>query len=179
MRNPLEAIPNPTRKALFIALLIWTLVLFAAFQPLSAPLQTPPAPAGIVSFELAGTVEKAGAMIDSWDASARLYAAFGLGFDFLFMPSYALTLALGILLAAGRHPDPFARAGAWLGWGALAAAVFDAVENIALFASLLGPVTAPWPQVAGWCATVKFTLLLLGIFYGLAGWLWPKARGAA
>ncbi len=174
MRHPLDCIPEKTRKPLFIALLIWTLILFAIFRPLSAPLTNAAAPSGIVSFELARTPENAARMVDSWDARAQLFAAFGLGLDYLFMPSYALAIALGILLAAGRHPGSFAKLGAWPGWGLFAAAIFDAVENIALWNVLLGAANPAWPTVSFWCASVKFAMILLRILYALAGWFWPK-----
>ena len=176
MRHPLDFIPDRTRKPLFWALLGLTLILFAIFRPLGAPLTTSAAPSGIVSFELARTPENAQAMVASWDARAQLFAAFGLGFDYLFMPSYAFAIALACLLAAGRHAGAFAKISAWLGWGAFLAAIFDSVENIGLWNSLLGPVGATWPQVSYWCAMFKFALILLGILYGLVGWVWPRER---
>jgi hypothetical protein len=176
MNHPLTFISDGKRKPIFIAALVWTLILFAIFQPLGTPITNAAAPSGIVSFELARTPVNAQAMIDSWDARAQLYAAFGLGFDFLFMPTYALALALGSLLAAGRHPGWFAKLGAWIGWGALAAPLFDAIENIGLWNSLLGHAQSAWPAVSFWCATAKFALILLGILYGLIGWLWPKKK---
>ena len=61
--------------------------------------------------------------------------------------------------------------GAWLGWGAYAAALFDAVENYALARMLLmNQVWSPYPQVAAFSASVKFGLLALGIVF-CAGWL--------
>jgi hypothetical protein len=91
------------------------------------------------------------------------------------MPVYATTLALGILLAAGRHPGWFETLGAWLGWGAYAAALFDAVENYALARMLLlNQVWSPYPEVAAFSASVKFGLLSLGLVYALIGWTWPK-----
>jgi hypothetical protein len=176
MKHPLDFIPSVSRKRVFIALLVWTLILMAVSQVINAPLRTPAVPASIVSFELARTPANAQAMVASWDAHARLFAAFGLGFDYLFMPSYAFTIALACLLAAGRHKGWFASLGAWLGWGVFAAALFDALENIGLWKSLLSPVSAPWPAVSFWCANFKFTLILLGILYGLVGWVWPKKR---
>jgi hypothetical protein len=176
MKHPLDFIPDKSRKPLFWAFLAGTVILFAVFRPLGAPLTTSAAPSGIVSFELARTPVNAQAMLDSWDARAQLYAAFGLGFDFLFMPVYALALALGALLAAGRHPGWFAKLGAWIGWGALAAPLFDATENLGLWNSLLGHVNSAWPEVSFWCASFKFGLILLGILYGLIGWLWPKKK---
>ncbi|MFH1905924.1 MAG: hypothetical protein ABIL11_00845 [Chloroflexota bacterium] len=70
MRHPLEFIPNPSRKRIFIALLIWTFILMAVSQIINAPLRTPAAPVSIVSFELARTPERAQAIMDSWDATA-------------------------------------------------------------------------------------------------------------
>ncbi len=174
MRHPLDFITPPVRKPLFLSFLALTLILFAVFRALNAPLITPSAPGGIVTFELAGEIKPAAEILASWDATAQLFAAFGLGLDYLFMPAYALALALGILLAAGRHPGAFAKIGAPLGWGALAAALFDAVENFALWNFMLGDFQALWPRLAAFCAAVKFALLLLGLLYALLGWLLPK-----
>ena len=195
MKHPLENIPVLSRKPLFWAFFSGTLILFAVFRVLDAPLRTSAAPSGIVSFELAGTPFQAQAIIDSWHEAAFLassvagqpvpglvsrayaFAAFGLGIDYLFMPVYATALALGILLAAGRHKGWFSAFGAWLGWGAFTAALFDAVENYALARMLLmNEVWSPYPELAAFSASVKFVLLLLGLFYALVGWLWPKKR---
>ena len=176
MLHPLAAIPADKRKFPFLSLLALTLILFAVFRVLDASLRTPAAPNGIVSYELAGTPAAAQSILASWDARDRLFAAFGLGLDYLFMPAYALALSLGILLTAGRHAGAFAKLGAWMGWGALAAALFDAVENFSLWQFLLGDFQALWPRLASICATVKFALLLLGLAYALIGWLWPKRK---
>jgi len=78
-----------------------------------------------------------------------LFAVFGLGIDYLFMPVYATALGLGILLVAGRRKGWFAIFGDWLGCGAYAAAAFDAVENYALARMLLlNEVCLPYPDVA-------------------------------
>lgn len=106
---------------------------------------------------------------------AYSFAVFGLGIDYLFMPVYATALALGILLVAGKHKSWFRILGAWLGWGAYAAAMFDAVENYALARMLLmNQVWSPYPEVAAFSASIKFALLSLGLFYALVGWVWPK-----
>jgi hypothetical protein len=123
---------------------------------------------------LAGTQAKSDEIISSWDAAAQLYAAFGLGFDFLFMPVYATAIALGVLLAAGRHPGKFESLGAWIGWGAFVAALFDSAENVCLFNLLLGNGGADYAGMAATYATVKFGLILLGIALALIGWAWPK-----
>ena len=174
MKHPLAFISDSIRKPVFIALLAWTLALMAVSQVINAPLRTPAAPASIVSFELARTPANTQTMVASWDAHAQLHAAFGLGLDYLFMPSYAFVIALACLLAAGRRKGWFAAIGAWLGWGVFLAAIFDALENIGLWHSLLGSVNAPWPAVSFLCAVFKFTLILLGIAFGLIGWILPK-----
>lgn len=176
MNHPLDFIPDNRRKPLFFSLLLLTLILFAVFRALDTPLRTAAAPNGIVSYELAGDIKPAAEILASWDARAQLFAAFGLGLDYLFMPAYALALSFGILLASSRHAGWFSRFGAWPGWGALAAAIFDAVENFSLWRFLLGDFQALWPRLAAVCATVKFTLLLLGLAYALIGLLWPKQR---
>jgi hypothetical protein len=172
MQHPLDFIPDKSRKPIFIALLIWTLGLFAVFRVLDQPL----APNGIVSFELARTAERASAILASWSALAKLYAAFGLGLDYLFMPSYAVTISLGVLLAMRRHDGLFVFIGKWIGWGSLIAALFDAAENFALWKSLTQGVNDLWPQVAFGCASFKFGLILIGIGFTLMGWIMPKSK---
>ncbi len=176
MKHPLENIHSPSRTSLFWAFLAGTLVLFAVFRVLNVPLITSAAPGGIVTFELAGSIEKTTEILLSWDEQAELFAAFGLGLDYLFMPFYALALGLGTLLAAGRHTAWLKSFGTLAGWGTLAAALFDAIENFALWQILSGVLAQPWPALAAFCAQVKFGLLFLGLLYALVGWLWPKRR---
>lgn len=174
MRHPLELIPQTFRKPAFYIFFLLTLLIFGAFRMLDAPLKTDAAPNGIVSFELARTTEAAQAIRDSWDTNARLFAAFGLGLDYLFMPAYALALSLGLLLSASNRSGWYSQLAAWMGWGALAAALFDAVENYALWKELTGSVFSPYPEIAALCASVKFALLLAGLLVVIAGWLLNK-----
>ena len=174
MSHPLEFIPKIVQKKVFFSLFALTLGLFGVFYLLDAPLKTDAAPNGIVSFELAGSSEKANAIIQSWDARAQRFAAFGLGLDYLFMPVYALAISLGVLMAARKHGGFFEKIGAYIGWGALLAALFDAVENLALWQLLNGTTTALSPSIAFFAATIKFFLILVGIFFALTGWFLPK-----
>jgi hypothetical protein len=139
-------------------------------QIVAQPLQTPTAPRGIVSYEFAGTTDRVTAIFAGWDEQARVHAGFSLGFDYLFMPLYAMTIALGCLWAAERWRwRPVAGLGSLLAWGVWGAAVLDAVENLALWQLLTGPVADPWPALAWWCALIKFVLVGLGMVYILAG----------
>ncbi len=168
MWHPVTLIPF----TMFWPLLIATLIVMAAFQILDRPLRTPAAPYGIVSFELAGNTDAARAMIDSWDDRARLYAAFGLGLDYLFMLLYATTIAIACLWIADIYALagwPLAGWGVLVAWGVWLAAVLDGIENYALWRLLTGPVVNPWPGIARWCASFKFVLIAIGILYGIAG----------
>lgn len=176
LHHPLDFVPLKLRRTLFFVFLGLTAACFAVFQLLDQPLRTPAAPSGTVSFELAGSVEKAREIVDSWDAGARMNSAFGLGFDYLFMPIYATALSLGVLLAVDRRRGGWSALGKALGWAAFAASGFDSVENLALFSILKGNVFAPYPQIAAGCATIKFVLIFAGLFYGLTGWLFPEKR---
>lgn len=172
---------------LFWPALILTLAILAVFSVIDAPLRVGPASEGffkgIIAFELAGSVAVSQAMLDAWDAHARLNAAFALGLDYLYMPSYAL--AIGLAAAwAGRQLGAWRRCliglGRALAWGLGVAAVLDAIENFALLKILLaGATVPPWPTVAAACATVKFGLVILGLAYALAGvvfWLLARLR---
>jgi hypothetical protein len=162
--------------------------LFAIFRVIDRPLQTEAAPNGIISLELAGNARTARAILDSWEQTSRMlsatsapnpdivnvpyvFAAFGLGLDYLFMPMYSLALALGTLLAAQKHAGWLRSLAEAAGYGALAAALFDAVENYALLQMLLGEFDAGLPATASFCAIVKFGLLLFGIVVSAAAWL--------
>ncbi|NOH02299.1 MAG: hypothetical protein HND47_10260 [Chloroflexi bacterium] len=175
MRHPLEFIPLNLRKPFFYIFLALTLLTFGVFGVLDRPLRTSAAPNGIVSFELARTADASQTMLGSWDENARLFAAYGLGFDYLFMPVYALALALGLLLAGYEKPKAYHTLTAWMGWTPFAASGFDAVENYALWQILIGNPSAALPQAAAFCATVKFVLLTAGTVLAVAGWVIPRA----
>jgi len=55
------------------------------------------------------------------------------------------------------------------GYGAFAAALFDAVENYALFQILLNRISSPYPEMGDYCASIKFSLLIFGLIYALTG----------
>ena len=174
MPHPLERVPDQYRRPLLIAFLFLTLALFAVFRILDQPLRTDAAPNGIVSFELAGSPGNSQEMVSSWSPKGLLFAAFGLGLDYLFMPSYALALAFATLLVMQKHVGWIRSLGSLAGYGALAAPLFDAVENYALWKVLLGAFKSYYPLIAAACATLKFGLLLFGLLIVLLGLVYPK-----
>ena len=180
MKHPLEFIPLNLRKPLFYVFFAMTIAIFGIFNILDQPLRTDVAPNGIVSLELAGTPEKVFQILTSWEPinvqgpaiykmKGYLIAAFGLGFDYLFMPTYALVLSLGLLLAMGNKKNRYAVFAGWMGWGVFVAALFDAMENYMLWRVLTGDIISPYPEIAAICATIKFILLILGLVTALSG----------
>jgi len=194
VEHPLQFVPLSYRKQFFFTFLFLTLVLFAVFRVLDQPLQTDAAPNGIVSFELAENTLTARAITDSWKQLSLLlsatgqpnsdivnvayvFAAFGLGLDYLFMPIYALALGFATLLVTQKHAGWLHSLAVVAAYGAFVAALFDAVENYALFQILLGRGESSYPEIAAFCATIKFSLLIFGIMVVLLGWLLPgKAK---
>jgi len=175
MRHPFESIPAGKRRPLFALLLILTLIVMGVLQSVDGSLRSEVAPQGIVSFELAGDVAAAREILDSWGSQARVRAGFSLGFDFLFLALYSTTIACAcawISAALRGSVRPLALLGLLLAWGQWLAALLDAIENTALLITLLDVPAPPWPQIAYWCAIVKFTLVLLGLFYVILGGVW-------
>jgi len=181
--HPLARLSPSTQRRALPLLIVSTLAMTAVLQVIGRPLQTTAAPLGIVSFELAGTLATSQTMIASWDSSAQLHAAFSLGLDYLYMPLYAVAVALACVRTAAtslRSPQAAASLGLLLAWGLGLAALLDALENAALWQVLQGSAAAAWPVVARCCAIVKFALVLAGLFYAGAGsalYLFKKARG--
>ena len=173
IRNPMHIIDPYVRKKTLVVLILIVLSIFLVFRSLDIPLQTLAAPSGIVSYELAGISQKNGQILTSWDSHAKLFAAFGLGFDYFFMLVYASAISLTCLISSQRHKGWFASLGDWAGWGVFLAAGMDAIENLALWNQLTGAVSSSWSALAAGCATVKFTFIILGVSYALLAGLLP------
>ncbi len=171
-RHPFEFLPPGWWPRFFWPLLGLTVLLMVVFAVTGAPLTTEAAPYGVVSLELAGTVENAQQILNSWNGDAQIRAAFGLGLDYLFMVVYASTIAFGCGMTARvleRREWPLARWGTLLSWGVLLAAILDSIENFGLTAIIFGSVVSPWPEIARWCAVFKFALIFIGIVYVIYG----------
>ena len=181
MPHPLEFLPPTVRKPFFYFFLALTLIVFGIFSQLDKPLKLDESlrkimPCGVVSFEVAGDVDSAQRMVNSLKANeqALLSITFGLGFDYLFMPVYALALSLGLLLARGEHLSRYYSLANFMGWGAFAATLFDATENYALWHTLTLNAVSPYPQLAAVCATIKFGLLIVGLVTAVAATVYKR-----
>ncbi|HWQ13237.1 MAG TPA: hypothetical protein VNL77_10575 [Roseiflexaceae bacterium] len=141
------------------------------------PIRRPPeAPWGIVDFELAGTWDRAEPMLQSWQASGLLGSLrFNLWADFVFLAGYATALSAGCALVATRLSGGWGALGLALTWGALAAGILDAIENVALLRTI-GHFERGTPgqasgtlRLAQWCAAAKFALVIAGLLYYILG----------
>jgi hypothetical protein len=172
MKHPLQMIPASNQRTVFIVLLAATLVLMVLMNAIGAPLITETAPSGIISYELAGSLQNAREIIASWDEPARIRAAFSLGLDFLFLAVYSTTIGLGCLLAGNvlsRRSWPLVALSVPLAWGQWLAALADALENTGLTLILFGSQTGYLALVTRWSAIIKFALIFAGLIYAFLG----------
>jgi len=161
MMHPLGSLPKGTKLPLFIWLLVTTFWLGLVFRFIG------PYSPNIVDFEFCRTLDRANAIIKAWSEVARVQAAFNLGFDFLFIPIYSTTIALACIWAANKLGGNriWHNMGMLFAWGLWVAAILDCVENYALLTMLEGTVANPFPALATMCATIKFSLILLGLAF--------------
>ena len=135
----------------------------------------------ILDFEFAGSHARATQIVAEWGPKGRSDAHLSLLLDYGYMLSYGLFFALaGFAVrdtARARGWQRLAAIGAVIPFFALAAASFDASENVALLLTLAGNGGSFAPPFAAVCSAVKWTLITIAIFYALCGLvLWLRAR---
>jgi hypothetical protein len=168
MRDPLALLSPLARRRFTATAVLATAALTGVLGSLDIPLRNPAAEHGIMSFELAGNLERASAILGSWDARARVYAALSLGIDYVYLLSYSTLLALFCSWGSRRRAGAWHTAGVWLVWGQWLAALCDAVENFGLIRLLLGSDRDGWAAFAASAAAAKFGLVIAGGLYGVA-----------
>ena len=147
-------------------------LLLLGMAVLDNALKTPEAPAGIISFELAGTLAGAEKIMGSWDGPARIQAGISLGIDFFFLVAYACTLAAASRMVAARlrpRRPWLGTLGCLMAGGAWCAACLDAVENMALIQLLIGRGEGWHAVLASGCAGLKFGLVAAVLAYLFLG----------
>lgn len=151
----------------FIVLLPLTLFAMYIEQVTGVPLKTDAAPSGIISFEFAGTLAAAQAMVKSWGQLGQVYAGLNLGFDFVYILTYVICIGLGcVIVARGGFLSPV---GSILAWAMFAAGLFDCIENYFLIQILLGLGQESSAALAQWCAICKFAIVGAGLAYFFIG----------
>jgi hypothetical protein len=128
---------------------------------------------GIVSFEIAGSEERATEILAEWGEDGEDAARVSLIVDYPYLVAYSIFLALAcasvVAAMRARGADRMADLGAVAGWAALAAGACDAVENLVLLLVLSGGAPGSAPTYALLAATAKFTLLGLTMAYVATG----------
>jgi hypothetical protein len=178
--HPFEFLSAPARRRALLALAAVALATLCVLAGFDADLRGAASPAGMVSFEFAGSRARAERILTEWGEPGRRAAASSLRLDFVFLAAYAPGLALLCAAAAARARaagSRLAAPGAWLAWAALAAGALDALENLALLRVLADSVAAPWPALAAACAGPKFALVAAGLLYAAATPLLVPRRG--
>lgn len=129
--------------------------------------------ASISDFEFAGSSSRAARIVAEWGSEGRHLAHLGLLLDYGYMLSYGLFFALaGFAVrdaARARGWRRMARAGSVVPYFALAAACFDASENVALLLTLGGHGGSFAPPFATACSSIKWALIGIAILYVLCG----------
>jgi ABC-type multidrug transport system fused ATPase/permease subunit len=119
----------------------------------------------IVDLELAGTVERADAVVRGVSTDAIRSAIL---WDFVFIVLYVLALVTGALWSATQFTKRVGRRiGVIAAAGAVAAGLFDVVENLSMLAYLNG--STGWISLARVMAIPKFLLIVFTIVYIIAG----------
>jgi len=176
--NPFSWLSAQSQKSALVFFGISTLMLLITLSIVDQPLKNADS-GGIIAYELAGSFDRSQEMLNSWDHNAKLYAAFSLGIDYLFMVAYSLFLALSIFKLSqnfvGRK-EWLSRLGIYLTWAQFAAACFDAIENYFLFRLLLGSQTEIFSALAFYSSSIKFILIILGLIYIATALILRKRR---
>jgi hypothetical protein len=173
LTHPFQRWPRTRRRAALICAVVATLLPSAAALAVQ-PLHEGKTGQGIIEFELAGSVERAEAILATWRAEGVVDDAKAIQvFDLVYPLIYAAALAGGCVAAAGAWRRAgrarLAGLGIVMAWVAFAAAGFDYVENVGIGVSLWDRPAFPWPQVALAAAVVKFSAIGLALLYALTG----------
>lgn len=175
MAHPFAWLSDAAQKRALTVLLLVVLALSTFLAVLGAPLRTPAAPRGIVSFELAGSATAAARILESWSPAVRELAMLNLGLDYLYLVAYPAFLALACARVAGRlggRAPGFARGGMWLAWSVLASGALDAIENAALIRILTSGPSDALARIAWVTAVPKFALVFAALAYAGVGLAW-------
>ena len=165
--TPFNKISKRTEKKLTFSIAYLFLIASIVMLYIDKHLTNDIAPNGIISFELANTLERSQEILDSWTPLAKVFAGIGLGFDFLYLLIYTLFIAIIIHKVNKKlwSKKAFYKIGELFIWSLLLTAILDAMENICLIKLLTGNAKQHWTSIAYHLASTKFLLILLSLLY--------------
>lgn len=167
--HPVLWIAPEHRSRFFQVIAFATVGVAAVLGMMGQVLHTPHAPLGVLSFELAFTADALRSMFAEWMLLLATSVGFQLGFDFLLIPLYALSLSAALLYSR-KEPAPWIHILAWL---LLVAGACDAVENVCLYRCLVAGPTDAMALAAGLFASTKFIILAVALI------AWPALHFTA
>lgn len=165
--SPFTSISSRSEKKLTFSLLYVFIISVITLRYFNIYLDSAAAPYGILSFELAGSLDQSIEIMNSWTPLSKIFAGLSLGFDFLFLLVYTLFISLlihklNVRLWVGKS---FYRIGEMLIWSMFLTAAFDTIENVSLIKLLIGNHQQFWVSIAHTFATIKFILIAIALVY--------------
>ena len=171
--NKIDLIFKLSYKRTLIISGLLTIIIFLTLGYFDKSLITEAAPNGIISLELAKDIDISIGIISSWNLNARVNMGISLGIDFLFLVVYSIFFATACYLVAQEYLDKnnwMYKIGLLLAKLQFIAALFDAIENIALIKLLLGSNNNIFSLIAYYFASMKFVIITIGIIYIIFGY---------
>ncbi len=166
--HPLSWIPVRHERAILVTLILANILVMLGMGMVDGHLRTEATPFGIASFEFIGDAASAERALSAWGEKGRAYAAFSLGLDYLFLVLYSLLAAMlaGTMSRKLERRFPrISKLSVWVAWTFLFTGLFDAMENTALVAVVMGASDDLWPHLGLLFASIKFTLAAVGATY--------------
>jgi hypothetical protein len=151
---------------IIVFLLIGTLLLFGTLRFQGKDLIRPYAPKGIVSLEMASTINTTKHLLWEWKNDGLIRTVRNnILIDFLFIPFYVMlfyTLCGSISVRLNSTP---AKLGVLLAFFSLIAGIFDVFENVLMLSAYIGIYNSMTTMLTTIFASLKFILLGLSFFY--------------
>lgn len=140
---------------------------------------------GVLGFEFAASTHRMHEILTRWGPAGHAAAQQHVFIDLGFILGYGLLLIGLCGRLAGRLEreghSRAARIAALLAWGALIAAVANALQKIVLWLELHGHIMQPLPVLAAACGTITLTLAISATLFAVGGtialrWTRPVVR---
>ncbi|PTX64003.1 hypothetical protein C8N46_101613 [Kordia periserrulae] len=177
LSSTFQKLSNTTEKKLLFLAIACFLLAGSCMMHFDEPLKSEVSPLGIVSLELAKTLENATQILNTWNATetAMQAAEWSLWFDYVFIITYVLLLCLMLHRTrrmVWKETTSLAyRIGTVLITMVVFAGLLDMVENFALLQLFYGDLQSHWVHLAFATATIKFINIVIGILYVIISWL--------
>ena len=174
---PFEKLSNTSEKKLVLIAVLMFLLAGSCMVHFDVLLKNEVAPLGIISFELAKTLDNSINILTSWQATegALFSAEWSLWFDYIFIITYSFLVCLVIHRTRRiiwKQPEDLGyRLGTVLIRMVVFAAFLDMVENFALLQLFYGDYKSHWSTLAFTTALIKFINLAFGILYVIISFL--------